>query len=152
MVAIKNRGTKSPKEASIERGIEKITDEKDEPDWVTDLRYRGLRAFESAPQTDPIISEPLEFLADKDKTPAEGIESLDDLPPETKNLLDELGINEMEQRAIAGLTIQDGAGMIDSSFRENWEKKGVIMAPMNEALKRYPEARERFMKLYDPGA
>lgn len=152
MVAINNIGTNPPKEVSVERQIEKITDDKDEPDWVTDLRYQGLRAFESAPQTDPIISQPLEFLAEEEKTPAEGIESLDDLPPETKNLLDELGINEMEQRAVAGLTIQDGTGMIDSSFREKWEKKGVIMAPMDEALKRYPEARERFMKLYDPGA
>ncbi|MBS3786854.1 SufD family Fe-S cluster assembly protein [Candidatus Bipolaricaulota bacterium] len=111
-----------------------------------------MRAFQSAPQTDPVIADPLEFLSDQKETPAEGIESLDDLPEETKSLLDELGINEMEQRAIAGLSIQDGTGMIDSSFRDKWEKKGVVMAPMNEALKRYPEARERFMKLYDSGA
>ncbi|MFB6215204.1 MAG: SufD family Fe-S cluster assembly protein [Candidatus Bipolaricaulia bacterium] len=143
-------GTKTSNEVSIERQIEKIIDENDEPDWVTDLRYRGLESFESAPQTDPIISNPLEFLAEQKKTPADGIESLDDLPRKTKDLLDELGINEMEQRAIAGLTIQDGTGMIDSSFREKWEEKGVIMAPMNEALRRYPEARDRFMNLYDP--
>ncbi len=152
MVAINNTRTKSPKEISIERQIEKITEDKNEPEWVTELRYEGLEAFESAPQTDPIISEPLKFLAEQDETPAKEIESLDDLPPETKNLLDELGINELEQRAIAGLTIQDDTGMIDSSFRDKWEKKGVIMAPMNEALKKYPEARERFMNLYDPGA
>lgn len=152
MVAINRTETKSKKEISVERQIEKITAENDEPDWVTELRYRGLRAFESAPRTDPIIADPLDFIADRKSTPAEGVESLEDLPAETKNLLDELGINEMEQRAITGLTIQDGTGMIDSAFREKWEKRGVVMAPMNEALERYPEARERFMKLYDPGA
>jgi len=152
VVAINRTETKSKKEISVERQIEKITAENDEPDWVTELRYRGLRAFESAPRTDPIIADPLDFIADRKSTPAEGVESLEDLPAETKNLLDELGINEMEQRAITGLTIQDGTGMIDSAFREKWEKRGVVMAPMNEALERYPEARERFMKLYDPGA
>jgi len=152
VVAINRIETGSKKEISIERQIEKISAENDEPDWVTELRYRGLRAFESAPGTDPIIAAPLDFIADRESTPAEEIESLEDLPTETKNLLDELGINEMEQRAITGLTIQDGTGMIDSAFREKWEKRGVIMAPMNKALERYPEARQRFMKLYDPGA
>ena len=151
MVVINTISTESPRD-SITRQIEKISAENDEPDWVTDLRYKGLKEFNSAPGSDPIISDPLEFLSDQDETPADGIESLEDLPEKTRNLLDELGINEMEQRAIAGLTIQDGTGMIDSSFREKWEKKGVVMAPMNEALKRYPQARERFMKLYDPGA
>jgi len=151
VVVINTISTESPRD-SITRQIEKISAEKDEPDWVTDLRYQGLKEFKSAPGSDPIISDPLEFLSDQAETPADGIESLEDLPEKTRNLLDELGINEMEQRAIAGLTIQDGTGMIDSSFREKWEKKGVVMAPMNEALKRYPQARERFMKLYDPGA
>jgi len=151
VVVINTISTESPRD-SITRQIEKISAENDEPDWVTDLRYKGLKEFNSAPGSDPIISDPLEFLSDQDETPADGIESLEDLPEKTRNLLDELGINEMEQRAIAGLTIQDGTGMIDSSFREKWEKKGVVMAPMNEALKRYPQARERFMKLYDPGA
>jgi len=150
VVAINTTKTKSQRE-TIERQIEKIVQGKDEPGWVRDLRYRGLQAFDSAPQKDPIISDPLEFLADRKKTPAEDIESLDDLPSGTKELLDELGINEMEQRAIAGLTIQDGTGMIDSSFREKWENRGVIMAPMTEALKKYPEARDKFMNLYDPG-
>jgi FeS assembly protein SufB len=151
VVVINTISTESPRD-SIKRQIEKISAENDEPDWITDLRYRGLKQFKSAPGSDPIISDPLEFLSDQDETPADGIESLDDLPEKTRNLLDELGINEMEQRAIAGLTIQDGTGMIDSSFRKKWEKKGVVMAPMNEALKRYPQARERFMKLYNPGA
>jgi len=135
----------------IERQIEELTEGKDEPNWVTEARYRGMRQFESAPSQDPIISDPLDFIARREETPADDIESLDDLPEDTKNLLDELGISEMEQKALQGLTIQDDTGMIDSSFRKKWEKRGVIMAPMEEAIREYPEARERFMQLYDPG-
>lgn len=151
MVAINSTNTMNPDVASIEDQIEEIIEGNDEPEWVTELRYQGLRSYEEAPLTDPVISDPLEFLSKHSETPADDIESLDDLPDDTKNLLDELGISEMEQKAITGLTIQDGTGMIDSSFREKWEKRGVIMAPMNEAVKKYPELRERFMKLYDPG-
>lgn len=150
MVAI-NTGTSTMNVPGIERQIDELTEGKDEPDWVTEARYRGMRKFESAPSKDPIISDPLDFIARREGTPADDIESLDDLPDDTKNLLDELGISEMEQKALQGLTIQDDTGMIDSSFRKKWEKRGVIMAPMEEAIREYPEARERFMQLYDPG-
>lgn len=150
MVAI-NTSTSTMNVPGIERQIEELTEGKDEPNWVTEARYRGMRQFESAPSQDPIISDPLDFIARREETPADDIESLDDLPEDTKNLLDELGISEMEQKALQGLTIQDDTGMIDSSFRKKWEKRGVIMAPMEEAIREYPEARERFMQLYDPG-
>ncbi len=151
MVAINRMQTINRDVASIEEQIEEISQKNDEPGWVTDLRYRGLRSYAEAPAKDPVISDPLEFLAKQGKTPADDIESLDDLPEDTRNLLNELGISEMEQKALTGLTIQDGTDMIDSSFREKWEDRGVIMAPMNEAVREYPELREKFMKLYDPG-
>lgn len=150
VVAI-NTGTSTANVPGIERQIDELTEGKEEPDWVTEARYRGMRKFESAPAKDPIISDPLDFVARRGETPADDIESLEDLPDDTKNLLDELGISEMEQKALQGLTIQDDTGMIDSSFRKKWEKRGVIMAPMEEAIREYPEARERFMQLYDPG-
>jgi len=99
----------------IESQIDELTEGKDEPKWVTEARYRGMRNFESAPSKDPIISDPLDFIARREETPADELESLDDLPDDTKKLLDELGISDMEQRALQGLTIQDDTGMIDSS-------------------------------------
>ncbi len=150
MVAI-NTGTSTANVPGIESQIAELVEGKDEPDWVTELRYEGMKKFKSAPAKDPIISDPLDFIARREETPADDIESLDDLPDDTKNLLDELGISEMEQKALQGLTIQDDTGMIDSSFRKKWEKRGVIMAPMEEAIREYPEARERFTQLYDPG-
>ena len=149
MVAIKTN-TKQKEEISIEHQIEEITEGRDEPDWVTDLRYQGMKAFHWAPETDPIINDPLEFLAKRKNTPGGRIESLDDLPTETRNLLDELGINEMEQRVLTGLTIQDDTGTIDASFRRKWEDRGVTIAPMEEAVRQYPEARESFAQLYEP--
>ncbi|MFP4136160.1 MAG: SufB/SufD family protein [Candidatus Acetothermia bacterium] len=149
VVAI-NTSTRLQDVPEIDNQIKELTEGKEEPGWVTEKRYQGMRGFKSAPSTDPIISDPLEFIARRDETPADEIESLDDLPRDTKKLLDELGISEMEQRALQGLTIQDDTGMIDSSFRQKWEERGVIMAPMEEALREYPEARERFMQLYDP--
>ncbi len=150
MVAINNLKTRSFDKTGIEKQIEEIVDRNDEPNWVTDLRYRAANAYDGAPLDDPVISDPLEFLTNHKETPADRIKSLEDLPEETKALLDKLGISELEQRAITGLTIQDDREMIDSSFRSQWEERGVIVAPMEDAVKEYPEVRERFSGLFTP--
>lgn len=150
MVAIKELKTKTKDSSLIEDQIENIAGNAEEPDWMRDLRYRAMEEYNEAPLDDPVISDPLEFVTNHRKTPADGINSLDDLPDQTKSLLDKLGISELERKAITGLAIQDDTDMIDSSFRDGWEERGVTMAHMEDALKEYPELRKKFGGLYTP--
>ena len=136
----------------IEGEIENLARRNREPEWVTRIRYKALEAFEKAPHNDPIISEEelLQFIA-KPEIPGipEKIESLEDLPPEMKALLDRLGIDEVEQKYIAGLAVQTDTGIIYNEFLREWEKKGLIVLPMEEAVKRYPDIVKRhFLQMF----
>ncbi|AEH24875.1 SUF-like minimal system protein SmsB [Pyrococcus yayanosii] len=139
----------------IEDQIEELARRNKEPEWMTRIRYKGLEAFEKAPLNDPVIDEEqlLQFIA---KPEVEGlpehIESLDDLPPEMRALLDRLGISEVEQKYIAGLAVQTDTGVIYNQFIREWAKRGLIVLPMEEALKKYPEViKEHFLRLFNAG-
>ncbi|NJE84538.1 SufD family Fe-S cluster assembly protein [Thermococcus sp. CX2] len=138
----------------IAQEIENLARRNKEPEWMTRIRYKGLEAFEKAPHNDPVISkdELLRFIA---KPEIEGfpehIESLDDLPPEMKALLDRLGISEVEQKYIAGLAVQTDTGIIYNQFLQEWAKKGLIVLPMEEAVKKYPDVIKRhFLQMFSP--
>ncbi|ASJ04452.1 SUF-like minimal system protein SmsB [Thermococcus barossii] len=136
----------------IAQEIENLARRNKEPEWMTRIRNKALEAFERAPHRDPIISEEelLQFIA---KPEIEGlpdhIESLDDLPPEMKALLDRLGISEVEQKYIAGLAVQTDTGVIYNQFLQEWAKKGLIVLPMEEAVRRYPDVvKKHFLQMF----
>jgi len=147
--------TLSDAKSIIENQIEDLARRNREPEWMTRIRYRALEEFIHAPLNDPIIDEQtlLHFIA---KPEIEGlpekIESLDDLPPEMKSLLDRLGISEVEQKYIAGLAVQTDTGVIYNQFLQEWAKKGLIILPTEEAVRRYPDVvKEHFLKLFNAG-
>jgi FeS assembly protein SufB len=138
--------------AIIENQIEELAKRNKEPEWMTRIRYKALEAFEKAPHNDPVISEEglLHFIA---KPHVEGIpeniESLDDLPPDMKALLDKLGISEVEQKYIAGLAVQTDTGVVYNQFLQEWAKKGLTVLPTEEAVRKYPDVvKQHFLKLF----
>ena len=134
----------------IERRIEEISNKNNEPTWVTDMRYEGLNAFKQAPNQDPILNNLTDFTGKKNDVPVESIDNLEDLPSNMKKLLDELGINEEEQKFIAGLTSETDTGVVQSDFMDKWKKKGLTVTSMKEAVKEYPIVKDHFMELFDP--
>ncbi|AEC52882.1 hypothetical protein PNA2_1968 [Pyrococcus sp. NA2] len=147
--------TLSDAKSIIENQIEELAKRNKEPEWMTRIRYKALEDFMKAPINDPIIDEQtlLNFIA---KPEIEGIpekiESLEDLPPEMKELLDRLGINEVEQKYIAGLAVQTDTGVIYNQFLQEWARKGLIVLPTEEAVNRYPDIVKRhFLKLFNSG-
>ncbi|NJE10139.1 Fe-S cluster assembly protein SufB [Thermococcus sp. MAR1] len=138
--------------AIIESQIEELSKRNKEPEWMTRIRYKALEAFEKAPHRDPVISEEelLQFIAKPEVEGVPGhIESLDDLPPEMKALLDRLGISEVEQKYIAGLAVQTDTGVIYNEFLKEWAKKGLIVLPTEEAVRKYPDlVKSHFLRLF----
>ncbi len=137
----------------IENQIEELSKRNREPEWMTRIRYRALEAFLSAPHNDPVIGEEelLRYIAKPEvKGIPENIESLDDLPEDMKKLLDRLGINEVEQKYLAGLAVQTDTRVVYNQFLKEWADRGLTVLPSEEAVRKYPDiVKSHFLRLFD---
>ncbi|NPA47476.1 MAG: SufD family Fe-S cluster assembly protein [Thermococci archaeon] len=137
----------------IENQIEELAERNREPEWMTEIRRKALEAFLKAPHNDPVISEEelLQFIARPEiKGLPEKIESLDDLPEDMRNLLDRLGISEVEQKYLAGMAVQTDTGIVYNQFLKEWAEKGLTVLPTEEAVRKYPDVvKSHFLRLID---
>ncbi len=132
----------------IEDQIETLKKRNKEPEWVTELRYKGLKAFMEAPHSDPVLNDPLDFIVQDEQIPE--IHDLDELPEDMKKLLDSLGIAEVEKKYVAGIAVQSDTSMVLNDFMKAWREKGLIMISMEEAVREFPAVKEKFMKMFNP--
>jgi Fe-S cluster assembly protein SufB len=129
--------------------VRDISTKKNEPDWMRDLRLKGLRYFRKKPM--PTWGADLSgidfdnikyFVRSTEKQAA----SWDELPADIKNTYDKLGIPEAEkQRLIAGVAAQYESEVVYHKIREDLEEKGVLFLDTDTGLREYPEIfREYF--------
>src|ERR1700734_128522 len=147
--------------ASARRGLNEevvrdISAKKNEPEWMLDLRLKGLKLFDRKPM--PSWGSDLSgidfdhikyFVRSTEKQAA----NWDELPADIKNTYDRLGIPEAEkQRLIAGVAAQDESEGGYHKIREYLEEKGVIFLGTDTALREQPELfREYFGTVIPPG-
>jgi Fe-S cluster assembly protein SufB len=140
--------------AAARRGLNEdvvrdISAKKSEPQWMLDMRLRGLRLFEKKPM--PTWGSDLSgidfdnikyFVRSTEKQAA----SWDELPADIKNTYDRLGIPEAEkQRLIAGVAAQYESEVVYHQINKELEAQGVIFLDTDTALKEHPELfREHF--------
>jgi Fe-S cluster assembly protein SufB len=126
-----------------EEVVRNISALKNEPEWMLDLRLKGLRLFGKKPL--PTWGSDLTaidfdnikyFVRSTEKQAA----SWDELPADIKNTYDKLGIPEAEkQRLIAGVAAQYESEVVYHKIREDLEEKGVIFADTDSGLKEHEE-------------
>ncbi|WP_214410792.1 Fe-S cluster assembly protein SufB [Sphaerisporangium fuscum] len=126
-----------------EEVVRNISALKDEPEWMLDLRLKGLRLFGKKPL--PTWGSDLTgidfdnikyFVRSTEKQAA----SWDELPADIKSTYDKLGIPEAEkQRLIAGVAAQYESEVVYHKIREDLEEKGVIFLDTDTGLKEHPE-------------
>src|SRR5438874_737689 len=140
--------------ASARRGLSEevvrdISARKNEPEWMLEMRLKGLKLFGRKPM--PGWGSDLSgidfdnikyFVRSTEKQAA----SWDDLPADIKNTYDKLGIPEAEkQRLIAGVAARYESEVVYPKINEELEKQGVIFLDTDSALKEQPELfREYF--------
>src|ERR1700753_1294401 len=147
--------------ASARRGLSEevvrdISARKSEPQWMLDLRLRGLRMFGRKPlptwgaDLSEIDFDNIKYFVRSTEKQAE---SWDDLPEDIKNTYDKLGIPEAEkQRLIAGVAAQYESEGVYHKIREDLEEKGVIFLDTDTALKEHPDLfKEYFGTVIPPG-
>ncbi|GAA3238901.1 Fe-S cluster assembly protein SufB [Nonomuraea helvata] len=126
-----------------EEVVRNISALKNEPEWMLDLRLKGLRLFDRKPL--PTWGSDLTgidfdnikyFVRSTEKQAA----SWDELPADIKNTYDKLGIPEAEkQRLIAGVAAQYESEVVYHKIREDLEEKGVIFVDTDTGLKEHEE-------------
>ncbi len=134
----------------IEEQIEILKRRNREPEWMTKLRYKGLKAFLEAPHSDPILKDPLDFIVKGSEEVYPEVKSLDELPPEMLTLLDRLGIAEVEKKYVAGLAVQSDTSIVLNEFLKAWRERGLIVESMEDAVRKYPVVKDLFMQLFNP--
>ena len=134
----------------IEEQIETLKKRNKEPEWMTKLRYKAMDAFFEAPHNDPIIKDPLDYIAKAEEEIYPEVKSLDELPPEMLALLDRLGIAEVEKKYIAGLAVQSDTSIVLNDFLKEWRKKGLIVESMEDAIRNHPIVKDLFLKQFNP--
>src|SRR5579871_3457386 len=123
--------------------VRDISAKKNEPEWMLDLRLKGLRLFGRKPMPNwgsdlsGIHFDNIKYFVRSTEKQAE---SWDDLPADIKNTYDKLGIPEAEkQRLISGVAAQYESEVVYHKIREDLEEKGVIFLDTDSALKEHPD-------------
>ena len=147
--------------ASARRGLSEevvrdISARKNEPEWMLEMRLKGLKNFGRKPMpnwgadlTGIDFDNIKYFVRSTEKQAA----SWDELPADIKNTYDRLGIPEAEkQRLIAGVAAQYESEVVYHKIREDLEEKGVIFLDTDTALKEHPDLfKEYFGTVIPPG-
>src|SRR6201981_3725349 len=147
--------------ASARRGLNEdvvrdISAKKNEPEWMLDLRLKGLKLFERKPM--PTWGSDLSgidfdhikyFVRSTEKQAA----SWGDLPADIKSTYDKLGIPEAEKaRLIAGVAAQYESEVVYHKIREDLEEQGVLFLDTDTGLREHEEIfREYFNTVIPPG-
>ena len=140
--------------ANARRGLNEdvvrdISEKKSEPQWMLDLRLKGLRLFDKKPM--PNWGSDLSgihfdnikyFVRSTEKQAA----SWEDLPDDIKNTYERLGIPDAEkQRLVAGVAAQYESEVVYHAIRADLEEQGVIFVDTDTALREHEELfREYF--------
>ena len=132
-----------------EEVVRDISAKKSEPQWMLDLRLKGLRLFEKKPMPHwgsdltGIHFDTIKYFVRSTEKQATDWK---DLPDDIKNTYDRLGIPEAEkQRLVGGVAAQYESEVVYHNIREDLEEQGVIFVDTDTALREHEELfREYF--------
>ena len=131
-----------------EEVVRDISSKKSEPEWMLDLRLKGLRLFDKKPMPNwgsdlsGIHFDTIKYFVRSTEKQAT---SWEDLPADIKNTYDRLGIPEAEkQRLVSGVAAQYESEVVYHKIREDLEEQGVIFVDTDTALREH----EDFLKQY----
>ncbi len=145
--------------ATARRGINEdvvrdISAKKNEPEWMLELRLKGLRLFEKQPMPNwgadlsGIDFDNIKYFVRSTEKQAA---SWEDLPDDIKNTYDKLGIPEAEkQRLVAGVAAQYESEVVYHKIREDLEEQGVLFLDTDTALKEHEDVFKEYFATIIP--
>jgi Fe-S cluster assembly protein SufB len=128
--------------------VRDISAKKNEPQWMLDLRLRGLALFDKKPMPNwgsdlsGIDFDNIKYFVRSTEKQAT---TWDELPAEIKNTYDRLGIPEAEkQRLISGVAAQYESEVVYHKIREDLEEQGVIFLDTDTGLREHEDVFKEY--------
>ncbi|MFA5998809.1 MAG: Fe-S cluster assembly protein SufB [Candidatus Babeliales bacterium] len=142
----------------MQKGLNKkiviqISEQKNEPGWMTDFRLKSLEIFEQKPM--PSWGANLSGLSTDDiffyvKPVMEKERDWDRVPDDIKSTFERLGVPQAERSMLAGVSAQFESEVIYKRLKQRWEKKGVVFLDTESALREYPEIFKKYFSTIIP--
>ena len=139
----KNDAGANARRGISEEVVRNISELKNEPQWMLDMRLKGLKYFDRKPMPtwgadlSGIDFDNIKYFVRSTEKQAT---SWEDLPDDIKNTYDKLGIPEAEkQRLVSGVAAQYESEVVYHQLREDLEKQGVIFLDTDTALKEHED-------------
>lgn len=131
--------------------IERISRDKNEPDWMREHRLKSLEVFleKPMPTWGPDLSklnfdEIIFYAKPGEMKPTN---SWENVPDDIKKTFERLGIPEAERKYLAGAGAQYESLNAYHNLKEKWGKLGVIFEDMDVAVQQYPDlVKQYFMR------
>ena len=131
-----------------EEVVRNISALKNEPEWMLELRLKGLRLFGKKPMPtwgsdlNGIDFDNIKYFVRSTEKQAT---SWDELPDDIKSTYDRLGIPEAEkQRLVSGVAAQYESEVVYHKIREDLEEQGVIFLDTDTALREHEDVFKEF--------
>ncbi len=138
-----------------EEVVLRISEEKNDPEWVRDLRLKSLRIFNQMKEPDwgPDIHDlDVQNIVHYVKPKTEMAAKWEDVPQDIKDTFEKLGIPEAERKSLAGVGAQYDSEVVYHNVKDEVAKQGVIYTDMESAV--HGEwgdmVKEYFMKVIPP--
>lgn len=135
--------------------VRRISQQKQDPEWMAKLRLKSLEIYNSLPVPDwgpSIAGLNIDNIATYVRANTDMKSSWDEVPEEIKDTFDRLGIPEAERTSLAGVGAQYDSELVYHNVRKEVEEQGVVYTDFESALRGpYADMVEKhFMKLITP--
>lgn len=130
--------------------VKKISEMKNEPEWMLKFRLRALDIFLKKPMPtwgncNLLNNIDFDNIFYYIKPQGKQSKNWDEVPADIKNTFDRLGIPEAERKFLAGVTAQYESEVVYHSIREDLEQQGVIFLDMDSGLREHEDiVRQHF--------
>ncbi|MBQ8138336.1 MAG: Fe-S cluster assembly protein SufB [Lachnospiraceae bacterium] len=143
-------------EGLTEKIVGKISDEKNDPDWMREFRLKSLGIYNEIPVPDwgpSIDGLDMEHIVTYVRPNTKRMQTnWDDVPEDIKDTFERLGIPEAERKSLAGVGAQYDSELVYHNVRKEVSERGVVYTDIESALRgEYAELiKEKFMTLVPP--
>ena len=132
--------------------IRKISEVKQEPDWLLEWRLKAYRhwltleepTWAKVKYESPDFQDIRYFSAPKQKPK---LNSLDEVDPELLATFEKLGIPLEEQKLLANVAVDAvfDSVSVATTFKESLKEKGVIFSSISEAVREHPDLVKKYL-------
>ena len=136
--------------------VQKISEEKGDPEWMKEWRLKSLRLYNEIREPDwgPDIRDlDIQKIVTYVKPKTDMAAKWQDVPDDIKNTFEKLGIPEAERMSLAGVGAQYDSELVYHNVKDEVLKQGVIYTDFESALKSEEwgsMVKEYFMHLVPP--